>query len=134
MSKSSEHQFDAYCKKLLRHAAVNAHRARRRRASKTVTFSGLTPRELNQLYFYDSYDVDKQTVTTCGREVEIENESLYNALSTLKRDKRDILLLSACFDMTDTEISETLSIPRSTVQYRRKAAIRYIKKYMEEHQ
>lgn len=133
MSEYKEHSFDAYCKTILRHAAANAHKARKRQAAKIVPFSCLSSGELKQLCAYDSYSVDKQTYIACGHEVEIADEALCNALERLTDIQRDILILAFCFDLPDIEISQLLSLPRSTVQYRRNTALKYIRKLMEVH-
>lgn len=131
MTNYKQYSFDAYCKALLRHAAANAHKARKRRAAKTVPFSGLSEREMNRLYYYDSYDFEKSSFTAYGRVVEITNENLSAALERLTPSQRDILLLYGCFGLTDAEIGNLMGLPRSTVQYRRKAAASYIRNCME---
>ena len=131
MNEYKQHSFDVYCKTILRHAAANAYKSKRRRAARIIPFSGLSESDLQRLCAYDSYSVDKQTYTTYGGEVEIEHDGLCAALEHLGRSQRDILLLSYCFDFTDAEIGELLSIPRSTVQYRRSAALDCIRKFLE---
>lgn len=132
MSEYKRHSFDAYCKKLLRNAAANAHKSRKRRAARIIPFSGLSEREKGQLAYYDDYGLDKRVYLIHGREVEIRDEGLHRALEQLTPSQRDILFLSCCFELTDAEIAGLLSLPRSTVQYRRTAAINYIRKIMEE--
>lgn len=132
MSRTKEYVFDAYCKAVMRNAATNAHKQRRRRASKAILFSDLAKGELERLQTTDSYEVDKHIFTAYGREVEITDTDLFAALCETKRDQRDILLLSACFELSDADISALLSIPRSTVQYRRTAAAEYIRKYLRD--
>lgn len=131
MTNYKQYSFDAYCKTLLRHAAANAHKARKRRAAKTVPLSGLSEREMNRLYYYDSYDFEKSSFIAYGRVVEITNERLSAALENLTPQQRDILLLHGCFGLTDTEIGGLMGLPRSTVQYRRTAAASYIRNCME---
>ncbi|MEL7568783.1 MAG: RNA polymerase subunit sigma-24, partial [Dehalobacterium sp.] len=74
MNNYKQHSFDAYCKTILRHAAANAYKSKRRRAARIVPFSCLSDSELKRLCAYDSYSVDKQTYTAYGREVEIEHD------------------------------------------------------------
>lgn len=44
--QSKRHQFDAYCKKILRNEARDAYDERKRRQGKEVLFSEMSPREL----------------------------------------------------------------------------------------
>ena len=131
MSHHKEHSFDAYCKTILRRTAANAHKQRKRLAVREIPFSGLSETELNRLCCYDDYESDKQTFTACGREIEIRCDALCLALEALTQRQRDILLLSSCFGLTDNEIGQLLHLPRSTVQYQRKAVLDYIRELME---
>ncbi len=128
MNEQKRYSFDAYCKRLLRNAAANAHKARKRRAERTVQLSALSQNELNRLSYCDDYELDKRVYWSYGRAVEIRSMELASALEQLTQTQRDILLLSCCFGLKDTEIAAMLSLPRSTVQYRRTAAIGYIRK------
>lgn len=127
-----EHIFDAYCKSVIRHAAANAHNERKRRMAKAATFSALAPRELDKLGSRDDYAEDRQTLTVRGREVEFSDADLCAAVLHLSESYREILILAACYDLSDAAISDMLSIPRSTVQYRRVAALNQIRKFLEE--
>lgn len=66
-----------------------------------------------------------------GFEVEVENEILVEALSTLPDQAREIVLLSYCLGMNDVEISTLLKVIRCTVRYQRTSSLRKIKRYME---
>ena len=46
-------------------------------------------------------------------------------------DKRDIVLLAYCLDMTDQEIADKLDMVRRTVQYKRAQSLKELKKEME---
>ena len=48
--------------------------------------------------------------------IAIKNDLFYECLIKLKKREVDILYLSACEDMSDTDISKELKLPRSTVQ------------------
>lgn len=123
--------FDAYCKSVLRHAASKAHRGRKRASTRVIPFSGLTLGELEQLFYCDRYSVDSRTYHALDCEVEITEERLQEAIEQLTKEQRDVLLLSACFEHTDAEIATLLDIPRSTAQYRKNAAIRSVRTYLE---
>ncbi len=123
--------FDAYCKSVLRHAAAKAYRRRKRAAARVIPFSGLPLDELEKLFYCDRYSVDSCIYRALDYEVEITEERLQEAIEQLTKEQRDVLLLSACFEHTDAEIATLLDIPRSTAQYRKNAAIRSVRTYLE---
>ena len=57
---------------------------------------------------------------------------LAEALRTLPKEKRQVVLMYYFLDKNDVEIAEELNIPRSTVQYRRTSSFAQLKKYLEE--
>ena len=65
-------------------------------------------------------------------EVWVEDDQLSEALKTLTEKKRNIILLSYFMDMSDSEISEFIKIPRSNVQYHRTKTLEAMRKIMEE--
>ena len=64
----------------------------------------------------------------------IKNDLFYDVLIKFKKRDLDILYLSACEDMSDSEISKELHIPRSTVQYHKTKTKEQIRKMMGEKQ
>lgn len=50
--------FNAFCKQVLKHAAIDICNERRRQQSKERIFSDLTPQEAHQLYAIDHYRED----------------------------------------------------------------------------
>lgn len=85
-----------------------------------VTFSDLTLQEEHQLYTCDEYfsnDEAEKSFVVAGKE--LTAKLLAEALHSLPDEKREAVLLYYFFDMSDVEIAKLLSIPKSTVQYRR---------------
>lgn len=126
------HTFDSYCKKILRNEAINIQKQIQRQRDIEVTFSELSDWELNQLGSYDEYEFESTTFRFIGSSIRIKNELLSETLSMLSDEKQRIILLSYYFDMTDQQIADTLSLARSTVQYKRSKALLELKKHMEE--
>lgn len=125
--------FNGYCKRVLRHEAINAHRDINRKQLKVVSFSSLTPQEENQLYTYDNYfEDDEAEKSFCVAGLEITPKLLAEALHSLPEEKREAVLLHYFFDMSDAEIAKLNQIPRSTIQYRRASSLELLKKYLEE--
>jgi RNA polymerase sigma factor (sigma-70 family) len=125
------HEFDSYCKKVLKGAARNYFAKQRRRGEKEVPLSGLSASELSGLVTFDVYPIDTTVFDVQGEQVGILNGDLADALAKLSGERRDIVLLSFFMGLTDEEIAKRMDIVRRTVAYRRAATLRELKKIME---
>ena len=128
--RTVEHQFDSFCKKVLREEHRDINRALKRRANNEILFCEMIQKEIDELMTVDKYSTDMNKFLTCGFEVEIESDLLAEALSTLPAKSRDILLLAYFLDMRDVEIAAVLDMAKSTVQYQRSTSLTKLQKYM----
>ena len=83
--------------------------------------------ELTQLYTLDEYESDYYRFEVSGYDVLVKNELLGEALQALPEKKRDIILLSYFWDMSDEEIGSLLNVVCSTIFRHRKTALEKIK-------
>jgi len=125
--------FNAFCKRVLKNEAINIYNERQQRQEREMTFSNLTPQEVNQLF-----TLDKQYEGEEGQGFQVDGKNitpklLVEALRTLPIEKRKTVLLYYFFNKSDVEIAELLEIPRSTVQYRRTSSFKRLKRFLEEH-
>jgi len=125
--------FNGFCKRTLKHEAINAHKQTKRQQLREVTFSDLAPHEENQLYTLDTYFENEAAEAFNVGGKKITPKLLSDALHSLPEDKRKAVLLYYFFEKSDVEIAEELSVPRSTVQYRRTSSFELLKRYLEEH-
>jgi len=125
------HIFDSYCKRLLKREAINIQRHMKWRSEREITFSSMSERELAELATTDKYFTDEYIFSVLGESVGVSDCDLAGALSELPADRRDIVLMSFFFDMTDKEIAERLNIARRTVAYKRTSTLKELKKFME---
>ena len=126
--------FNGFCKRTLKNESINAHRDIRKRQEHEINFSGLTPKEENQLYTHEDFfagSEEEQTFFAGGKEWDAK--TIADAIHSLPEEKRRSVLLYYFFDMSDAEIAELYQIPRSTVQYRRTSSFELLKRYLEEH-
>lgn len=125
--------FNGFCKRVLKHEAINAHKQTGRQQQRNVTFSDLTPQDEKQLYTLDTYFEDEaaEAFNVAGKK--ITPKLLADALHSLPEDKRKAVLLYYFMELSDVEIGQMLDIPRSTVQYRRTSSFELLKRYLEEH-
>ncbi len=124
--------FNAFCKRVLKHSAIDIYNQRRLQQSKEMSFSDLTPYEEKQLHSLDDYTVtDAHGFQYANKR--ITSELLTEAMGTLSQEKRHLILLYYFLRLSDQEISQKLNVPRSTIQYRRSSALERLKYFLEEH-
>lgn len=121
------HTFDAFCKKVLRNEARDFFDELVRRRSREISFSEIPVEVMEQLSYCDEYFTEERTFDVLGYIVQISSDELAEAIAALPAQRRDIILLSYFLDMTDREIAELLNMVRSSVTYRRAAALKLLK-------
>lgn len=127
-----KHTFGSYCKKILKNEAINIQRQLKRQRELEISFSDLSEQDMSQLSITDDYMIDHDLFHVLEYDIGIKDELLGEALSNLTDEKRNIILLSYFLDMTDREIAEALQLVRSTIQYKRKTALKELKRRLEE--
>lgn len=125
------HQFDSFCRKVLREEARDYIRHIVWLSSHEVTLSELSKEQMTQLHILDDYPSEQFHFRVQGFNITVEDEILADALTTLSDEKRDIVLLSYFLDMTDQEIADQLNLVRRTVQYKRTRSLKEIKQKLE---
>ena len=125
--------FNGFCKSVLRNETIDMLRKSWALKKREVVFSELAQHEANQLYTNDKYfrDDTAQDFYIAGKR--ISEKLLTDALRILPEEKRIAIMLYYIHSKTDAEISEILSIPRSTAQYRRTSSFSQLRRFMEEH-
>lgn len=129
--KTVRHQFDSFCKKVLREETRDYFRQLARYSEHEVSLSELSEDQMERLYVLDEYPSEATLFDVQGYDVAISNEKLADALTALPEEKRDIILLSYFLDMTDQEIAEKLNSVRSTIQYKRTSSLKEMKRRLE---
>ena len=129
--KTVRHQFDSFCRKVLREEARDYLRELMRRAAHEVLLSELSEEQMERLCVLDEYPSEAIHFYVQGYDVAINNEKLADALTALPDDKRDIVLLAYFLDMSDQEIADKLNMVRRTVQYRRTSSLKEMKQRLE---
>lgn len=125
------HQFDAFCKKVVRYEMINCYREQERRRNRQVLFSEMSEAEFNLLATFDEYFTEEYVFCVIGFNIPVKNELLAEALITLSAEKRNIILMYYYLGMNDREISEVVKRRRNTVSYQRIRALRLMREYLE---
>ena len=129
--KTVRHQFDSFCKKVLREEARDYIRSLNRLSEHEVPISELSEEQMSQLYVLDEHPSELASFDVQGYTVAVRDERLADALASLSEEKRSIILLSYFLNMTDQEIADKLNSVRSTVQYKRTSSLKEIRERME---
>ena len=120
-------QFDAYCKLVLYHEAIDYLREMQRRRDRELSFSDLPQMEMDKLCVVDHYPSDSYIFSSHGYDLLIDNELVADAFSSLSKDAQSILILRCVLDMTDQEIADLMGMSRSAVQRRRAKTLKELR-------
>lgn len=129
-----EYAFNAFCKIVLRHEAINAWRDLKRKEGREISLDYLMSERYFEPSAMDSYfeKVDKPTLfSVLGKEVIVDNERLAKALSRLPKLYREVLLLHYFLDYCDEAIGRLYRRCRSTINHRRNLALKRLRKEWE---
>ena len=119
LAGSERCQFDAYCKLVLYHEAIDYLREMQRRRDRELSFSDLPQMEMDKLCVVDHYPSDRFTFSSHGYELHIENELVADAFAGLSVQEQSILILHFVLDLPDQEVGRLVGMSRSAVQRRR---------------
>jgi RNA polymerase sigma factor (sigma-70 family) len=120
--QKSEMRFGSFTKKSLKNEVKNFFRDMNSTAQKQVLFSELDDTQVER--FEDNRAIE--AFEDIGLEFQVlqysvivRNEMLYEAISKLPGQMRDIILLAYWLNMTDQEIADETGMKRRTVNYNR---------------
>ena len=128
-----QHQFDRFVTLVIAGEAKKQEKELARRRSSEQSFSELSQQEQDQLYIEDTYPSDCYCFTVAGYDVLVKNEAVSEALSSLPKEKRDVILLAFFLGMNDGEIAVCLDRVRRTVCYQRASSLKQMKDYLEDY-
>lgn len=120
--KSIQHQFDAYCKKVIRNEAKNIRKRNSRIYENEKPLDYLNESEYQQNHF-----AEQDVYILYGMEILISDQRLSEMIDDLSEKKRKIVLLYYFAGFTDEEIAKILNMSTSGVWYQRNKAIKQMK-------
>ena len=129
-----ERTFNAFCKIVLYHAALNAYKKIRRKQQFEVSLDYLREFDFEPVTILDEYFVKNSVPMPFAvrrKSVIVESEQLATALLRLPGTRREVLFLRYYLGYSDEEISKMCGISRSAVFRRRKIALHLMRKEME---
>ena len=125
------HQFDSFCKKVLREESRDYERQLAHCLEQEIPFSDLSESILSQISVMDEYPSDHTYFDVLDYRVAVRNNQLAKALASLPSKKRDVVLLAFFLDMNDAEIAEKFNVVRTTIQRRRTSSLAELKSRLE---
>ena len=125
-------QFYIYGLRTLHFAALAAHSERIRHGKKETPFPELSRANANHLYTLASAYTKERIFTVLDYDIVVQDEELADALCQLPDHRRDIILLKYFLKWSDRQIAEAFESYPTTINHRRYAALKTLKKiYVE---
>lgn len=131
--KTIEHQFDSFCKTVLRNYARDIYDENKRRNERLISLEALSLAELSKLSILDDYESNYIIMASYDYDIRIGDVVIAQAIGKLTKRKQDIILLSFFLNMTNADIAALMELAESTVHYHKTNALKELKELMEEH-
>ena len=126
-----EHAFDAFCKKIIKHAAADAYRAMKRHGRMEMDVGDQLEYYITKLPSNDSYVCYSRTYYVETIAVQVNDRMIGEALQYIVPSKRSVLLLSYFAGYSDKDIARMLGITSASVARRKQAALDRLRELME---
>ena len=131
-----EYAFAAFCRIVLRNAALNAYHDFRQKKKREVSLDYLMSKTSFEPFttdnYFEQYVYEKPTVFVVqGKEVVVTSRRLADALSKLSEQRRTVLLMYFFLGYTDTEVGKEYGRSRSTANYWKLSALKNLRKELE---
>lgn len=118
--------FDSFCKRVIKNAFRDQMKALRSRLYWELLVPDIT-KCFHLATWNDHYPSDSFLLKVGGYNSVLSDEILYLAVKKLSREQQHIIILSYWYGFRDKEIAQAVNIPRSTVNYRRNAALKKLR-------
>lgn len=129
-----EYTFAAFCKVVLRNAALSAYRDIGRRRKHEISLDYLMSERYYTPSVTDNYfeePIQPTVFSVGGKNIEIENEQLAKAFSILSKQRHEVLVLYFFFGYTDRRIGEKYGRSRTTANYWKLSSLKQLRKELE---
>jgi len=126
-----QNQFGSYCARVLKNEANRVRNEYARQRDNETPWDDLSQSELEQASTADRYFMDEHVFEVLGLPVVVSGDALVEAIASLPKDKRDVILLSYFLGLNDREISERLNVVRQTISKRRLVSLKELREYLE---
>ena len=126
-----ERTFDVFCKNTIKNLSAYALRTYFNTQKRKQSLEDYMIQEISSAVVEDEYHTYGRTFMVRGKSLVVRDEVMGECIQFIPPDKRAVLLLSYFGEYSDTEIARILGISNATVIYRKKDALRRLRKLME---
>lgn len=131
--KYLEQTFDSFTKKVIKNKSIDILREYSRQAKREVSLSELSLSDISmQASVTDTYQPYRKDFNVKNYVVQVTDPVIGELLQYLTPQRREVILLYYFLDLNDVEIGKLLHLDNTTIKYRRKTALKHLKKMMED--
>lgn len=125
------HAFDAFCKRVIRNAAVDAFRKNKRKQKVEMDIDDPMIAYINSIQTHDTYTLYSRTYYVKEQPIVVRDKNLGEALQYIIPQKRAVILLSYFAGYNDTEVANILGVSPTSIARRKKSALLRLRELLE---
>ena len=125
------HAFDAFCKRVIRNAAVDAFRKTKRKQKVEMDIDDPMIAYIHSIQTHDTYTLYSRTYYVKEQPIVVRDKNLGEALQYIIPQKRAVILLSYFAGYNDTEVANILGVSPTSIARRKKSALLHLRELLE---
>lgn len=125
------HAFDAFCKRVIRNAAVDAFRKSKRKQKVEMDIDDPMIAYIHSIQTHDTYTLYSRTYYVKEQPIVVRDKNLGEALQYIIPQKRAVILLSYFAGYNDTEVANILGVSPTSIARRKKSALLRLRELLE---
>lgn len=125
------HAFDAFCKRVIRNAAVDAFRKTKRKQKVEMDIDDPMIAYIHSIQTHDTYTLYSRTYYVKEQPIVVRDKNLGEALQYIIPQKRAVILLSYFAGYNDTEVANILGVSPTSIARRKKSALLRLRELLE---
>lgn len=125
------HAFDAFCKRVIRNAAVDAFRKTKRKQKVEMDIDDPMIAYIHSIQTHDNYTLYSRTYYVKEQPIVVRDKNLGEALQYIIPQKRAVILLSYFAGYNDTEVANILGVSPTSIARRKKSALLRLRELLE---
>ena len=125
------HAFDAFCKRVIRNAAVDAFRKTKRKQKVEMDIDDPMIAYIHSIQTHDTYTLYSRTYYVKEQPIVVRDKNLGEALQYIIPQKRAVILLSYFAGYNDTEVANILGVSPTSIARRKKSALLRLRDLLE---
>ena len=125
------HAFDAFCKRVIRNAAVDAFRKTKRKQKVEMDIDDPMIAYIHSIQTHDAYTLYSRTYYVKEQPIVVRDKNLGEALQYIIPQKRAVILLSYLAGYNDTEVANILGVSPTSIARRKKSALLRLRELLE---